>query len=199
MAEKKTCETTGMGTCRCNFKKYLKDPRCFDIHGQIREVFHDHSFYTIEYVQVAVWNIEYLTTITKNRLLKNQDEIGKAFGYQFERVGTKGGQALASLLKAHIVAADKAATSAITNDGQFNERKREFFEQGDDMSTQIATMLDRKDQIEDLKKEFRTHNQHVLNLVSFLLKKDGPSYIRELDSYNRHMTHLADQLVALAS
>jgi hypothetical protein len=193
------CDTTGIGNCRCNFKKHLKEPRCFDIHGIIRKVFSDHSWYTVEYIQCAVWNISAFVLPMKNRLIQNQDDIGTAFGYHFERVGKKGGEALATLLKAHIVAADRAATSAIINDGQFNENKVAFFQQGDDMSTQIATMLERKDQIEGLKKEFRTHNQHVLNLVSYLLAKKSASYIQELDSYQNHMLHLADQLVALAS
>ncbi len=125
----------------------------------------------------------------KKRLLDNQVEIGHELG-KFPKVGASNGIAIGKLLTQHIVLADKVLQSAKASK-PLDKPVGALYQQGTHLAKTLASVLHVK--ALDLVVEFHTHNSHVINLATLLLKgQTGKKYIKELDRYINHMLHLAD-------
>lgn len=195
------CDTVGTSKCRCGKQKCYTsvEERSTDIYCMVRKLFSDHSWYTVQYIQSAVFDTP-ITSSIKKRLLENQDEIGFELGAHFTRIGPDNGAAIGKLLTEHIVKADEAVKAAITGSENFQDKVEDFFRQGDHLADVLSSVLElSEDDAEHFKEEFHIHVQHVLNLARLLLEKNyGQKYIAELDVYINHMLHMSDLLVNLA-
>lgn len=198
------CKLLGTAKCRCSKTQatnltYLTS---YSRHALLRKLFSDHSWYTISFMQAAVFNLP-LAQVYLTRLLQNQKEIGDEMHLRFG-LSKAQGEAISKLLKEHIQKAGAALTTAIETKSVTSEKTKqaatELYEQGDRLSTALAGLLHANE--EEVKREFRRHNQHVLTIATYLLdpeKRQQPIYIAELDAYTNHAIHLADIIYAKAS
>jgi hypothetical protein len=198
----------GMQVCHCRQTKglsggggkYIKK----DTHGIMRKVWDDHAWWTVQFINAAIFNLSYATA-AQNRLMKNQEEIGKEFVKHFPRVVSLiNGDHMTSLLKTHIGLAAGVVTIAIksvkkkvTDDEKVLDAVQELYKQGDNMSAFFAKLLELP--YESVKKEFRTHNEHVVELATLLILNEAENYRIELDAYINHMLTVADLFHAQAS
>jgi len=181
------CQVVGSRKCRCGEHKTDTMMDCVSDHSLIRKLFSDHSWYTFSYVQAAVFKNETAEAL-KARLIENQIEIGSELG-RFPKVGAANGKTITTLLTNHIVRADAAVNAAIKGDKKLLKQASEIlFAQGDEMSEAFAKVLELD--IAEMKKQFRAHNQHVLNITTLLLQHKN--FIQELDAYTNHMLFVAD-------
>ncbi len=99
------------GTYHFCIKKMSPDhisPQRCGLRTNMRKLWSDHVWWTRDYLISAIANMPDLKVAT-NRLLKNQDDIGAAIVPFY---GQAAGEALAKLLKEHIMIAAQVVTAA---------------------------------------------------------------------------------------
>jgi hypothetical protein len=185
-----SCPITGDPECKCN-EVVIVLQKNLNIKEVLRKLFTEHAFYTRFFVDsFGLSENEPLTT----RLLKNQEDIGNALGKVPNDLAK--GKELTELLKAHIMAAAGAVTALNKNGPDSNELKeaiKKVFENST-LVAQFLSKLSPKLPFDVVKKEFDTHNQHVLNIATFHYKKDYNAEIKEADIYYNHMLRFSDLL-----
>jgi hypothetical protein len=187
------CATLGTTKCRCQHKRAGSESRV-TVHMMIRALFNDHAWWTVQYMTATLFHLPFELE-SKKRLVANQIEIGHELGkYYF---GKKVGQQIGQLFTQHIIKADQIL-QALKQGDKLQPFIEDFLQQGDQMSLFIAEILHVR--IETLKREFRTHNKHVIQLASLIQNpKKSRKYINELDAYQNHMMYLADFIFKAAS
>jgi hypothetical protein len=190
---RKLCPTLGTSACHCSsLPKYLTTPRCEDKHALFRVLWSNHAWYTVNFIQNALFSCIGMIEEIQAELMNNQTEIGDELG-KWVLHNKQQGNEMGHLLQAHIGAAAEA-TMAAKNKLNQKEKTKALFDQGDQLAMRLAMFLKMKNP-ELLQKEFRTHNQHVLNLVGYLLTNQKTKYVTELNAYICHMMHLSDQIL----
>jgi hypothetical protein len=157
----------------------------------LRKLFTDHAVYTKFYIESFLSNLPDSTFIAK-RLMDNQKDIGNAVK---PIVGTSKGDALIALLTEHIqCAAEVLAHLLAKEDAAMKRSIRSLFRNSDDVATFLNSLNPRKLPLDVVKREFRMHNQHVLNIATLHAKKEYEKEIAEYDAYFNHMMRFSDML-----
>lgn len=192
---KPRCPVVGSLTCHCGPSP--PSHRQVSLSSVFRKLWGDHAWLTSDYINASIFQLP-TATVLRARLLANQPEIGNEFG-SLPTVGVAAGNEIGKALTDHIAKAEQVVLAAISGDQIKTEAKiEEFYAQGDELSAVFAKALngDKK----AIAKEFRTHNERVVNLAVILLdpKRADTWYIAELDAYISHMMHVSDVLLAIA-
>lgn len=130
--------------------------------------------------------------IVKDKLIKNQERIGKAIKPYY---GDFAGNRLASLLREHIVIAVEIVEAKKTKD---DEALKNAQEKGRIYAERISNLLSRvksprwdKQYLKDM---FYKHLEYIDRQVDFRLKKDWASEIRAYDDGLAHVLRISDIL-----
>jgi hypothetical protein len=158
--------------CICIGRKKPKAPpegqgHC-DTRVRLHRLWRDHVSYTRSYITArAIRNLTAADNFA-GRLMKNQEEIGSAFGAGF---GDKAGKKLTKLLKEHIEQA--AAIISATVDGK---HVKPFVKAWYKNAEEIAEFLEKTSDKYDLKtakKTLKMHLDHTLTEAKFVFEEFG--------------------------
>jgi hypothetical protein len=157
----------------------------------MRRLWEDHMSYTHSYITSAIAGLSDLQDI-EDRLMKNQDDIGAAIKPYY---GDDAGNKLASLLRAHILAAADMVKAA---KGKDKKAQDDALAKANSNADEIADMLSQANPNWS-KTELSTHlHQHVGLLkeqADARVKKDWKADIAAYDRGEDHMLTFADMLV----
>ncbi len=156
----------------------------------MRKLWEDHITYTRNFIISALADLKDTDQVAE-RLLKNQDEIGKAIVPFY---GEEAGKKLASLLRDHIlIAADVVKAAKADNHDQLVSEQKKWKQNADD----IAAFLNKANPNwpeKDLKDMLHEHLALTTDEVVGRLKKDWAADIAAYDKGHRHILKLADAL-----
>jgi hypothetical protein len=176
---------TGNIICNCGAKEIF------------RILFTDHVIYT-KLVVVSILNNLPDLNVSLNRLLKNQEDIGNGLKlYTTDEIGNE----LTKLLKKHITLAGNYITAISSlhkdNNKQIIENsKNELFKNSDDVSLFISNINPDKYPLNEIKKQFRQHNQHLLDMTMSYHNGEYEKENNIFDAYFKHMIMFSDILSA---
>ncbi len=156
----------------------------------MRKLWTDHVVWTRDYIIAAVGD-QPDAKAAADRLMKNQEDIGKAVATFY---GAAAGQQLTTLLKEHIAIAVDLIKAAKAGDKAGQQQADSRWQQN---AVQIAEFLSKanphwpKDALTDLMKK---HLSTTTNEVVARLNKDWEADVRAFDEVYAHILHMADAL-----
>ena len=160
------------------------------LRQDMRKLWTDHVVWTRDYIIAAVADHPDQEAAA-NRLMKNQEDIGKAVGHYY---GGEAGDRLTTLLKEHITIAVDVVKAAKADDKARLEAADTKWQQNAD---NIATMLSRanpnwpKGALTDLLKK---HLTTTTDEVKARLQKDWEADVKAFDAVYEHSLKMADAL-----
>jgi hypothetical protein len=160
-------------------------------HDQMRALWEDHIVWTRgAIVSFAAGTPDF--DVTAARLLRNQDDIGKAISPYY---GKKAGKALTALLKDHILIAVDILKAAKTGDtAAVADANKRWYANAD----QIAAFLNKANPhnwgLKPAKAMMHTHLDQTLKEAVDRLNGRFAADIRDYDSVHRHILEMADML-----
>jgi len=161
----------------------------------VHKLFFDHSWYTQDYLAAVILKLETAAAL-KERLVKNQRDIGDALGQGFPNLAQHS-QEISQLLIDHIVAADNVVQVAVSKQN-LEQRTAALYAQGDAVAKGLAPVLNLPEQ--QLMTEWHTHNEDIIKLATLLMnRKFGQEYIQAIDLYQDHVILLADMIFQAAN
>lgn len=166
--------------------------RIIDFQKDMRQVWSDHVFYTRNYI-ISTINDLPDTEFTLNRLLRNQEDIGRLIGgvYYNEKVR----QAITNLLKEHIAGAGAIITEAKNNGSDNIESLKEaWYENAHQISIALYFLNKENWSIETLEELMKKHLDDTLNEAVHYLKGEFEESIKDYDMIYRHILHMSDVL-----
>lgn len=161
-----------------------------DLRVAMRKLWEDHITYTRNYIISALANLEDTTAISE-RLLKNQDDIGKAITPYY---GEEGGKKLTALLRDHILIATEVVKAAQANDAPgVDKAQKKWSANGEEIAVFLSKANPNWDQ-KVLTQALQTHLDLTTGEVTSRLKKDWKGDIQSYDKGHEHILILADTL-----
>jgi hypothetical protein len=161
-----------------------------DLRNAMRMLWEEHIVYTRTYIISALAGLDDTSKVAE-RLLRNQDDIGNAIKPYY---GDSAGNALAALLRAHIlIAADiVSAAKSGDNDGVTNGEKR-WSANADEMATFLSNANS------NWPKSFLTDmlDKHLAYTTTEVVSRIGRDWAADMEAYDKghaHMLMFADAL-----
>lgn len=185
------CTVTGETNCKCKYRMkaiYTPEPR-----DTLRKLFSDHANYTHLYIKSEIYQLPDLS-VTTNRLLKNQEDIGDYFS---KYVGYEAGNKLTKLLKQHILAASQVVKSSIDQKNTLNDDVNKLFENSENVSRFLGGINPDILDYDVIKEHFDEHNHYVIDLTETYLDEKYNDSIETYDCYYTHMLLFSDMLSLL--
>lgn len=179
------CPITGEVFCKCksdSLQTYQTRPK-----DTLRKLFTDHAIYT-KFYTVAALDSRPETAVILDRLLENQEDIGKYLG-QF--IGTGGGEAVTHLLTEHIQLAG-AAIDKLKKGEDLTHSVEALFENNTRVAQGLAGLSHGALEEELVEAEFKHHNQYVLDIATLHKKKRYREEFETYDAYYVHMLSFSD-------
>ena len=161
-----------------------------NLKQDMRKLWTDHVIWTRAYVVAAV-DDRPEATASAARLMKNQEDIGKAVGTYY---GAAAGQQLTTLLKDHINIAVDLVKAAKAGDKMSQDKANQRWQEN---ATQIADFLSKANPhwpraaLVDMMK---MHLSTTTTEVVARLKKDWEGDVRAFDALYDHILKMADAL-----
>ena len=160
------------------------------LYMDMRKLWADHVIWTRDYIIAAVDGSQSADAAAK-RLMKNQEDIGKAVGSFY---GSQAGNQLTKLLKEHIsIAVELVAAAKADDQTKFQDQNKRWKENAD----QIAVFLSQtnpnwpKATVADL---MSMHLKTTADELNARLKKDYDKDAKAFDAVFDHILHMADVL-----
>jgi len=185
-------ETTTAERSGAVVKTNAPTPAAIEFKEDMRELWTEHVVWTRDYI-VATLNDRPEAIALSDRLMKNQEHIGKAVG---EYYGADAGTQLTTLLKAHITGAVRVVDAAKANDKPALKVASENWSAN---AIEIADFLSKANPnwpratLVDLMKE---HLSTTTDEVTARLKKDWNADIKAFDKVYDHILMTSDALSA---
>ncbi len=161
-----------------------------ELRSAMRKLWTDHVVWTRDYIVAAV-DDKPDAMAAANRLMRNQEDIGKAVAQYY---GTAAGQQLTSLLKDHISIAVDLIKAAKAGDKTAQQQADSRWQQN---AMDIATFLSKanpnwpKSMLADMMK---THLSTTTNEVVARLKHEWEGDVRAFDAVYDHILMMSDAL-----
>jgi hypothetical protein len=156
----------------------------------MRKLWEDHITYTRNFIISALGGLKDTNQVAE-RLLKNQDEIGKAIVPFY---GEAAGKKLASLLRDHIlIAADVVKAAKADNHDELKAQQKKWTQNADDIAAFLSKANPNWPEA-DLKAMLHEHLALTTDEVVGRLKKDWAADIAAYDKGHRHILKMADAL-----
>jgi len=175
---KRPVATTGRGTAAADLKMSM------------RKLWTDHTVWTRDYIIAAV-DDKPDAMAAANRLMKNQEDIGKAIAGYY---GAAAGQQLTTLLKEHISIAVDLIKAAKTGNATAQKQADDKWQQN---AVDIATFLSKANPNwprATLIDMMKTHLSTTTNEVVARLKHDWDGDVRAYDAVYEHILMMSDAL-----
>ena len=164
------------------------DPDAFN--QDLRKLWEDHVTWTRLYIVSAIAGLPDAGA-TAQRLLQNQDDIGDAVGTFY---GDEAGDALAALLRSHIlIAADLIDAAKAGDSARVSSDVAAWYANADDISEFLAA-ANPAWPVETLKAMMRGHLDQTLAEATARLNGDWEADIAKYDEIHLHILHMADAL-----
>ncbi|WP_419096249.1 glycosyltransferase [Sutcliffiella tianshenii] len=156
----------------------------------LRKLWIDHTIWTRNYIVSALADLDDKDKVLE-RLLKNQEDIGKAIQPFY---GKDAGDKLTLLLKDHILIAGKIVDAAKKGDqAAVNKHNKEWYQNADDIA-KFLSQANPNWKEQDLKDLLYMHLALVTDDVVARIKKDWDADIIAFDKGEEHIIVLADAL-----
>jgi hypothetical protein len=156
----------------------------------MRKLWEDHITYTRNFIISALGDLKDANSVAE-RLLKNQDEIGKAIVPYY---GDEAGKKLAGLLRDHIlVAADVVKAAKAGNKDKLATEQKKWTENADDIAVFLSKANPNWPE-KELKEMLHKHLALTTDEVVGRLKKDWNADIKAYDKGHAHIMMLSDVL-----
>lgn len=157
----------------------------------MRRLWEDHITWTRLYIVSATGNLPD-QDFTAQRLLRNQDDIGKAVASFY---GEAAGDKLTSLLKDHILQAAALIEAAKSSDkSKIDAAAAAWYANGDQIATFLSAANPKAWPLAEMKSGMKMHLDLTLAEASDRLQGKYDSEIRDYDQIHQHILGLADML-----
>lgn len=191
----KKCNVTGEHQCKCGPKKHkVAASKRPTLKETLRKLFTDHAVYTRFYMNDYLHGCSSKASLdaTVARLMENQKDIGD--GIEF-KIGQDNAHQLTKLLQEHIGLAAQVL-NAVKNESsaKLQSALSELFNNADRVGAFLHELNPRKLPLAVVTKEFRQHNQHVVDMATLILKSEWKASLEKYDQYYNHMLHFSDLL-----
>ena len=160
-------------------------------HDAMRNLWQSHGTWTERAIVDFVGGLPD-TNLVVGRLLQNQVDIGNAVKPFY---GTKGGNALTTLLQAHINAAVDVLKDAKSGDAAATTKaEAAFYANGNQVAAFLHSANPKHWPLKAMRTMMRSHLNQVLALAVDQLKGHYKAAIGEYDVYIGHILDMADML-----
>jgi len=169
-----------------------QDQAAADLRRDMRKLWTDHVVWTRDYIIAAVGD-QPDAPAALNRLMKNQDEIGRAVAKFY---GDSAGQQLTTLLKEHIAIAGDLVKAAKAGDKATQQQADTRWHQN---ATQIADFLSKANPNWPRETLVDLMNKHLSTTTAEVvarLNKNWDDDVRAFDEVYDHILHMSDALTA---
>lgn len=171
-------------------QSHSMDDPAGQLHCALRKLWIEHVFWTRSYIVSAVANLPDKEEVLE-RLLKNQDDIGKAIEPYY---GEKAGKQLAGLLREHILLAGSVLEAAKEgNEENLKKFNAQWYKNADDIA-QFLSKANPNWSFDELKELLYMHLAFVTEQVTTRIKQDWAAEINSFDEGEDHIIKLADTL-----
>jgi hypothetical protein len=161
-----------------------------ELKADMRKLWEDHITYTRNFIISALGDLKDANSVAE-RLLKNQDEIGKAIAPFY---GDDAGKKLAALLRDHIlIAADVVKAAKAGNKDKLSAEQKKWTKNADDIAAFLSKANSNWPE-KDLKDMLHKHLALTTDEVVGRLKKDWAADIKAYDKGHTHILMLSDAL-----
>jgi hypothetical protein len=156
----------------------------------MRKLWEDHITYTRNFIISSLAGLKDTNEVAE-RLLKNQDEIGKAIAPFY---GDEAGKKLALLLRDHIlIAADVVKAAKADKHEELKAQQKKWTQNADDIAAFLSKANPNWPEA-DLKAMLHEHLALTTDEVVGRLKKDWAADIAAYDKGHQHILKMADAL-----
>jgi hypothetical protein len=161
-----------------------------ELKRDMRKLWEDHITYTRNYIISALGDLQDTKEVAQ-RLLKNQDEIGRAIVPFY---GEEAGKKLASLLRDHIlIAADVVKAAKADDQKELKAQQKKWTQNADDLASFLSKANPNWPE-KDLKAMLHEHLALTTDEVVSRIKKEWNADIAAYDKGHLHILKLADAL-----
>jgi hypothetical protein len=161
-----------------------------ELKRDMRKLWEDHITYTRNYIISALAGLDDAKQVAQ-RLLENQDEIGKAIVPFY---GDEAGKKLASLLRDHIlIAADVVKAAKADDQKELKAQQKKWKQNADDIAVFLSKANPNWPE-KELKAMLHEHLALTTDEVVGRIKKDWAADIAAYDKGHVHILKLADAL-----
>lgn len=161
-----------------------------ELRAAMRKLWEEHITYTRNYIISALDNAEDTAAVSE-RLLKNQDDIGKAITPYY---GTEAGKKLTDLLRDHILIATEVVKAAKENNSEaVKEAEKKWSANGEEIAVFLANANPNWDK-KALLEAFQKHLDLTTSEATSRLKKDWKEDIASYDKGHEHILIISDTL-----
>jgi hypothetical protein len=166
-------------------------PKAVALHDRMRALWESHGTWTERAIVDFVGGLPD-TTLTIERLLHNQTEIGNAVKPYY---GAKAGNRLTTLLKGHINAAVEVLKAAKSgNSHAIETAKAAFYANGNQIARFLHDANPRHWSLQAMRAMMRIHLNQVIALAVDQLEGRYTAAIALYDTYIGHILDMADML-----
>lgn len=171
--------------CSASISKRVGDE--LGLYFTMRKLWADHVFWMRNYLMSAISD-KSNTQLVAKRLLKNQDDIGSAFGQFY---GSAVGKALADLLKEHIlIMVDLVSSVRLNNSSELKELDDKWHKNADDIAKALSD-LNPSWPYKTIQKMLYEHLDLTHQEISAMLKKDWSADIAAFDKAFEQILEMA--------
>jgi hypothetical protein len=160
-------------------------------HDQMRKLWEDHITWTRLAIVAAVDDLPD-TSLTVDRLLRNQDDLGAAVAPFY---GDAAGQQLTGLLREHITTAVELILAAKSGDSAgFEDAKARWYANGEQIADFLAAANPRFWAQEVMRDAMRMHLDQTLAEAAHRIAGDHAAEIADYEEVHAHILVMADLL-----
>ena len=162
-------------------------------HDQMRKLWEDHITWTRLAIVAAVDDLPD-TSLTVDRLLRNQDDIGAAVAPFY---GDAAGQQLTGLLREHITTAVELILAAKSGDSPgFEDAKARWYANGEQIADFLGAANPRFWPQDVMRDAMRMHLDQTLAEAAHRIAGDHAAEIADYEEVHAHILVMADLLSA---
>lgn len=179
------CPCTGATQCRCP----VPDA---GLQSALWSTLDDHTLYTSWLITASLPNPQPDATEIATRLLENPSDIRAVIE---PIVGTELADEIEDAFAEHLkLAAETLPPVQAGDTTAINSAVATLYRQGDTVANFVSQINPSLLPFEMVSKEFRTHNEYVVELATLRNSRRYTDYIKVFDSYRQHMKRLSDAI-----
>jgi hypothetical protein len=169
----------------------MPEPKSGDLKSDMRKLWEDHITWTRLYIVTATANLPEKDA-TAQRLLKNQEDIGKAIKPYY---GEPAGDKLSGLLKSHITIATEIIDAAMKSDqAKQDDASNRWSANADEIAAFLSGANPANWPLADVKKMLHEHLDLTTKEVVAQLHQDWAGSVAAYDKIHEQILMMADAL-----
>jgi hypothetical protein len=162
-----------------------------ELNLYFRKLWAEHSFWTREYIVAYLNGTKDVNDVTR-RLLKNQEQIGRALGMWY---GEKNGLKVSDLLKNQLISFGDMLNDMVNKDRQKSIISEKKWTENTEKLVDFLVSLNKSWGRVELGQHFKQYNEAITGIAGNRLKKNHQEEIKSFDkAYTLAMYDVADVL-----